>query len=181
MPNASGALWETLFLAGTLSGVVLLAEAGCIGLFFGLLYGRNTPIGTGRGLAMCLALLGVIVVPPGGVLSWFSLSGQPPSPVLVARAAAAATSFSLGNASPERGKRLFQEQSCLACHRLQGRGGAVAPDLWGVANRRDAAWIFRHFQDPQAVSPGTLMPRFPLSDGEFLDLTAYLLTLRDRP
>ena len=81
----------------------------------------------------------------------------------------------------ERGKLLFQEQNCLACHRVQGRGGSLAPDLWEVGSRRDVEWILRHFKDPQSVSPGTLMPRFPLPDDRFRDLAAYLLTLRDTP
>ncbi len=84
-------------------------------------------------------------------------------------------------AAVKRGMAQFETQRCLACHRIKGRGGVMAPDLWGVADRRSAEWILRHFQAPQEVTPGTVMPRFLLSDSDFRDLTAYLLTLRDRP
>jgi len=76
------------------------------------------------------------------------------------------------------GKRLVQEQNCLACHRIQGKGGEVANDLSGVGNRRNAEWIYQHFQDPQKMSPGTLMPKFQLSEQELISLTAYMLTLK---
>lgn len=76
------------------------------------------------------------------------------------------------------GKRLVQEQNCLACHRIQGKGGEVASDLGGVGDRRNAEWIYQHFQDPQKMSPGTLMPKFQISEQETISLTAYILTLK---
>ncbi|HLE81236.1 MAG TPA: c-type cytochrome [Dehalococcoidia bacterium] len=76
------------------------------------------------------------------------------------------------------GKRLVQEQNCLACHRIQGKGGEVASDLGGVGNRRSAEWIYQHFQDPQKMSSGTLMPKFHISEQEIISLTAYMLALK---
>ncbi|RUL89727.1 family 16 glycoside hydrolase [Tautonia sociabilis] len=35
----------------------------------------------------------------------------------------------------DRGRRLFAETTCFACHRFAGEGGAVGPDLTGVAGR----------------------------------------------
>jgi mono/diheme cytochrome c family protein len=163
----------------------LLGEGGFIWLFFGALYHQGQFALTRlRSLAAAVALLGVIATPtiaylmtvaPPGVAR---ASGAKSAP---ARELATSSRFSLGAASAERGRALFEEQNCLACHRLRSRGGSVAPDLWGVANRRDPEWIFHHFKSPQEVSPGTLMPRFSLADDQFRDLTAYLLTLRDNP
>lgn len=81
--------------------------------------------------------------------------------------------------SVARGKRLFAQQHCMACHRIHGEGGKVGPDLSYVADQRpDRQWHLRHFRDPQSVSPGSIMPAFPLEEKELNDLTSYLLTLK---
>lgn len=43
-------------------------------------------------------------------------------------------SFASGNASPERGRELFQKH-CAACHRIGEAGGMIGPQLDGVGNR----------------------------------------------
>ncbi len=82
-----------------------------------------------------------------------------------------------------RGRQLYQQQGCVACHRNHGVGGVVGPDLTFVGGRRpDPEWHLRHLQDPQAVSPGSVMPSFKqLPDGELKALTVYLLSLREMP
>jgi ubiquinol-cytochrome c reductase cytochrome b subunit len=37
------------------------------------------------------------------------------------------------------------------------------------------------FPDPQAVSPGSFMPKFPLTDQQLGDLTGYMLSLKKSP
>ncbi|HJR76921.1 MAG TPA: cytochrome b N-terminal domain-containing protein [Nitrospiraceae bacterium] len=77
------------------------------------------------------------------------------------------------------GKAIYAQFGCAGCHRLHGEGAAVAPDLSYVADRRpDREWHLRHFRDPQSVSPGSFMPKFPLSEQQLNDLTAYMLTLK---
>jgi ubiquinol-cytochrome c reductase cytochrome b subunit len=84
--------------------------------------------------------------------------------------------------SVARGKALFAQHHCMACHRIHGEGGQVGPDLSYVADRRpDRAWHLRHLQNPQSVSPGSIMPAFPLEKKELNDLTSYLLTLQSGP
>ncbi|WHZ13219.1 MAG: cytochrome b/b6-like protein [Nitrospira sp.] len=81
--------------------------------------------------------------------------------------------------SVARGKALFAQNHCLACHTLHGEGGKVGPDLSYVGDRRpDREWHIRHLRDPASVSPGSIMPKFPLSDREINDLAGYLLTLK---
>ncbi len=86
-----------------------------------------------------------------------------------------------------RGKALYVQFGCAGCHRIHGEGGAVGPDLSYVGDARsDRDWHLRHFRDPQSVSPGSFMPKFPLSDQQIADLTGYMLTLKrptqtDRP
>ena len=44
--------------------------------------------------------------------------------------------------------------------------------------RPDREWHFKHFRDPQSVSPGSIMPKFPLTEAELHDLTSYMLSLK---
>lgn len=84
--------------------------------------------------------------------------------------------------SVARGRLLFEQHHCLACHTLHGQGGKMGPDLSYVGNRRtDREWHIRHLRDPAAVSPGSIMPKFPLSDREANDLASFLLNLKGEP
>jgi len=81
--------------------------------------------------------------------------------------------------SVARGKALFAQHHCAACHRIHGEGGNVGPDLSYVGDLRpDRQWHIQHFRDPQSVSPGSIMPKFALSDKEMNDLASYVLSLR---
>ena len=86
------------------------------------------------------------------------------------------------------GEALFIAR-CGACHTVRGTvaGGILGPDLTHLKSRETiaagtlpnersalAAWI----ADPQAVKPGTLMPRPDLSPTERLAVVAYLETLQ---
>ncbi len=77
------------------------------------------------------------------------------------------------------GQRLFVEKGCEACHSLGGKGGNLGPALDQVAKRHDAQWIIGHFKNPQAVSPGSIMPQFGFSEQETRALTEFLLSLSD--
>ncbi|MFI5246986.1 MAG: cytochrome b N-terminal domain-containing protein [Nitrospirales bacterium] len=77
------------------------------------------------------------------------------------------------------GKALYAQFGCAGCHRIHGEGGALAPDLSYVGDARsDREWHLKHFHDPQSVSPGSIMPKFPLTEPELQDLTSYMLSLR---
>jgi ubiquinol-cytochrome c reductase cytochrome b subunit len=78
-----------------------------------------------------------------------------------------------------RGKALVAQFGCMGCHRIHGEGGAVGPDLsYEGDSRPDREWHYRHFRDPQSVTPGSIMPKFPLSDAQLHDLTSYVLSLK---
>lgn len=78
-----------------------------------------------------------------------------------------------------RGIALMEQYNCKTCHRIHGEGVNLAPDLSFVADRRpDREWHIQHFKDPQSVSPGSFMPKFPLTDQQSNDLTNYMLTLK---
>jgi len=60
--------------------------------------------------------------------------GSPGSPGLAA-----------GSTDP---KQIIQAAGCLACHKLEGQGQVIAPDLTHVGSRRDAASIRKKILDP---------------------------------
>jgi mono/diheme cytochrome c family protein len=80
---------------------------------------------------------------------------------------------------PVAGRRLFVEKGCQDCHSLGGKGGTIGPALDQVGKRHDSQWIIAHFRNPQAVSPGTLMPQFNFSEQETRALTEFLLSFTD--
>jgi len=77
------------------------------------------------------------------------------------------------------GRRLFEEKGCIGCHSVGGKGGNVGPPLDEVGKRHNTEWIVAHFKNPQAISPGTVMPQFNLSDQEIRALTEFLLSVTD--
>ncbi|HWP36861.1 MAG TPA: c-type cytochrome [Gemmatimonadales bacterium] len=63
---------------------------------------------------------------------------------------------------------------CLGCHRLDGEGGTVGPDLTGVGARRSGAFIYAMITDPARTWPGTRMPKIPMPPEWARLVAAYL-------
>jgi putative membrane-bound dehydrogenase-like protein len=59
------------------------------------------------------------------------------------------TDKSIGDASPEKGKNVFQH-TCAACHRMYGEGGDIGPDLTG-SNRTNTAYLLGNIIEPSGV------------------------------
>jgi mono/diheme cytochrome c family protein len=93
-----------------------------------------------------------------------------------------------------RGMELYDERSCGACHKLDGKGGSLGPALDDVGLKTKHQfvrthlkgsqtvwnWQQQHFRDPGALVAGSLMPSSALTDTENEALTAYMLSLRQR-
>lgn len=88
-------------------------------------------------------------------------------------------------AAGEDGKAIF-DQLCAGCHTLGGGDGA-GPDLEGLPNRRDQAWVETFIGDPAAViATGdpyakeladrfpAAMPTLDLSDAQLAAIVSYL-------
>ena len=70
--------------------------------------------------------------------------------------------------SPEIGKRLFAEASCAGCHKMEGEGGAIGPELTDVYARwkGDRVGILREVLEPShKVDAKYVMQRILTVDG----------------
>ncbi|MBS1487259.1 MAG: cytochrome c [Bacteroidetes bacterium] len=70
-----------------------------------------------------------------------------------------------------RGKMIWQEKNCTACHQLYGLGGFLGPDLTNVYSQegKGAPYIKAFVQGGTAT-----MPAFNLSEDELNCLVAFL-------
>jgi cbb3-type cytochrome oxidase cytochrome c subunit len=80
------------------------------------------------------------------------------------------------------GKTLYRQEGCFTCHRLNGEGGKVGPDLTTEGARsRTAEWLVGHFKDPPAYVHGSVMPPFKnLTDEQLRALTEFLQNQESR-
>ncbi|MBS1858967.1 MAG: cytochrome b N-terminal domain-containing protein [Acidobacteria bacterium] len=78
-----------------------------------------------------------------------------------------------------RGAVLYQANHCGACHMVNGMGMKVGPVLNGLGKRQSRNWVIGHFQDPQKLAPGTIMPPYKLPPQDLETLTSYLFALPD--
>jgi len=97
----------------------------------------------------------------------------------VAAGAPSATTVSAAQpdvAAIKYGKTLYRQEGCFTCHRLEGEGGKVGPDLTTEGARgRTTEWLIGHFKDPPAYVGGSAMPPFKnLTDAQLKALTEFL-------
>jgi cytochrome c2 len=92
-------------------------------------------------------------------------------------------------ASVEEGKRVFESVGCRGCHSAdppgerRGNFGARerdrAPNLYGIGDKVNEAWLRAWVQNPAALWSGTRMPNLRLTDAEAANVAAYLMSLRN--
>jgi cytochrome c oxidase cbb3-type subunit 3 len=54
---------------------------------------------------------------------------------------------------PARGKSIFEEQNCAACHIVNGQGGSFGPELTAIGAQRSPAYLRRAVLNPSADVP----------------------------
>ncbi|MBP6703373.1 MAG: c-type cytochrome [Vicinamibacteria bacterium] len=92
-------------------------------------------------------------------------------------------------------KQLVNDKGCRGCHVVNGRGGAIGPDLTYVGDKEaeqyefgrlsgqktSFAWHVAHFKDPRALVAETVMPNFNFSSKDAQSLAMLMLSWRKRP
>ena len=94
----------------------------------------------------------------------------------------AAPVIAAGN--PVKGKILYAREKCDVCHRINGAGAAVGPDLSAVGTRRTAASLAKFLPNPTPINPkkppAIKMPPVNVKGQDLEDVIAYLLTLKGK-
>ncbi len=76
------------------------------------------------------------------------------------------------------GRKFYDEKyPCSACHKVNGEGGEVGPDLSRAGFRFNSKWIFRWIKHASSIKHDTKMPDFAMPDEDALAITLYLKTL----
>ena len=79
--------------------------------------------------------------------------------------------------------KLITDLACFSCHRINGHGGDMAPDLTWEGSSVQREWLTSFFRNPATLRPALIrrMPRFNLTDGEINDLSDYIMTVYQNP
>jgi len=75
--------------------------------------------------------------------------------------------------------QLMTSMNCLSCHRINGHGGDMAPDLSWEGTSVQRQWLDDFLKNPNTLRPALIrrMPRFNLTDSERTTLTDYIMTV----
>jgi mono/diheme cytochrome c family protein len=72
--------------------------------------------------------------------------------------------------------QVYERYKCYACHRFNGYGGTLAPDLSYEGSRAEKKWIAEFLKNPQTIRPTLIlrMPQFNMSDKDAGIVAEYL-------
>jgi len=72
--------------------------------------------------------------------------------------------------------QVYERYKCYACHRFNGYGGTLAPDLSYEGSRAQKKWIADFLKNPQTIRPTLIlrMPQFNMSDKDASIAAEYL-------
>lgn len=76
------------------------------------------------------------------------------------------------------GAQVYKTLRCSMCHKIQGSGGKLGPDLTDVGTRRDAAWLKKYLPNPKGANPKNTMPPVKAGPDDLSVLIAYLTSLK---
>ncbi|MEI7748907.1 MAG: c-type cytochrome, partial [Chlorobiaceae bacterium] len=77
-----------------------------------------------------------------------------------------------------KGKSLYDEKGCKACHQIGMEGGALGPNLSNVGNRLNPGFIFKHLENARKFKPDIVEPDYGFTERERIYLTNFLMTLK---
>ena len=79
--------------------------------------------------------------------------------------------------------KLMSDLACFSCHRINGHGGDMAPDLTWEGSSVQREWLMQFLKNPGTLRPALIrrMPRFNFTDAEVNELTDYIMTVYQSP
>jgi mono/diheme cytochrome c family protein len=79
--------------------------------------------------------------------------------------------------------RLYHQFKCYQCHKFNGDGGTLAPDLSYEGSRSQHQWLVEFLVNPQTIRPTLTarMPRFNMSKGDATTIADYLSSKLQSP
>jgi mono/diheme cytochrome c family protein len=79
--------------------------------------------------------------------------------------------------------QVYERYKCYVCHRFNGYGGTLAPDLSYEASRAQKKWIADFLKNPQPIRPALIlrMPQFNMPDQDIAIAAEFLSTAMQKP
>ncbi len=78
----------------------------------------------------------------------------------------------------EVGKKVYKAKRCSMCHRIDGKGGKMGPDLSGIGALKDREWIGDFLRDPKGTQPGSKHKIVKAGEDDFNALVDYMISLK---
>lgn len=108
-----------------------------------------------------------------------ALAGMEPTVVVTAEDLATRTAAS---GPVHQGRSLMERHACTACHKVEGEGGEIGPELTGVAATREPHELLAKIRDPGTWTatgyPAGVMPSGAgLPEGDVHEIVGYLAKL----
>jgi mono/diheme cytochrome c family protein len=78
---------------------------------------------------------------------------------------------------------VYERYKCYACHRFNGYGGTLAPDLSFEGSRAQKKWIAEFLKNPQTIRPALIlrMPQFNMPEKDAAIAAEYLALAVQKP
>jgi cytochrome c1 len=79
--------------------------------------------------------------------------------------------------------QLMNDLACFSCHRINGRGSDLAPDLTWEGSSIQRKWLEEFLRNPNTLRPALIrrMPKFNLAPDEVTTLSDYIMTVYQTP
>jgi len=79
--------------------------------------------------------------------------------------------------------QLMNDLACFSCHRINGRGSDLAPDLTWEGSAVQRRWLEDFLRNPNTLRPALIrrMPKFNLKPDEITTLADYIMTVYQTP